>query len=176
MTSDQPSRRNALTRVTAALWAAAVAIPTGIGAVFSLDPILRKKASTGPRRDRVTSLESLPDDGTPVDFPVLADKVDAWNRFTKTEIGRVWLRKMPNGQVLAWNAKCPHVGGLIDYKPGSDEFICPLHHSLFDTEGKRINEVAPRAMDTLDAEVEDGVVYVAYADFKLNVTDKEEIG
>lgn len=173
--TDSPDRRSALRRLAAALWAIAIAIPTGVATVFGLDPILRKKSATGPRRDRVTTLNSLPDDGTPVDFPVLADKVDAWNRFTNTEIGRVWLRKMPNGQVLAWNARCPHVGGLIDYKPDAEEFVCPLHHSLFKTDGERINKVAPRAMDSLDVEIEDGVVYVAYADFVLNTDSKEEI-
>lgn len=174
--TESPDRRGALRRAAAVLWAAVAAIPAGLGTIFALDPILRRKAATGPRRDRVTTLDALPEDGTPVDFPVLADKVDAWNKFRKTEIGRVWLRKMPNGQVLAWNARCPHVGGLIDYKPGADEFVCPLHHSLFKPDGERINEVAPRAMDSLDVEVEDGVVYVAYADFKLNVPSKEEIG
>lgn len=173
--TNQPDRRSALSRFAAAVWALAIAIPSGVATVFGLDPLLRKKASTGPRRDRVATLDSLPDDGTPVDFPVLADKVDAWNKFTNTEIGRVWLRKMPNGQVLAWSARCPHVGGLIDYKPDSEEFVCPLHHSLFSNTGERVNKVAPRAMDSLEVEVEDGVVYVAYADFILNTASKEEV-
>lgn len=173
--TDQPDRRSALGGFAAAVWALAAAIPAGIAAVFGLDPVLRKKASEGPTLNRIANLSALPDDGTPVDFPVLADKVDAWNRFTNTEIGRVWLRKMPNGQVLAWNAKCPHVGGLIDYKPDAEQFVCPLHHSLFDQSGERVNKVSPRAMDSLEVTVEDDVVFVAYQEFILNTSSKEEL-
>lgn len=143
--------------------------------MFVADPVLRKKSGSTSRRVRVTNIDALPADGTPVDFPVLADKSDAWNRYREVEIGRVWMRRMPTGQVLAWNAKCPHVGGLIDYKPDDKRFVCPLHHSLFDENGERVNEVAPRPMDGLVAVVEEGDVFVEYADFKLNISGKEEV-
>src|SRR2546426_12517688 len=65
-------------------------VPVGAGLAVFLDPLRRKSAAQGPVR--VTTLEALPDDGVPRKFPVVAGRVDAWNKFRQTEIGAGYLR------------------------------------------------------------------------------------
>jgi hypothetical protein len=49
------------------------------GLLTLLDPLRRKAGISG--FVHVTSLSALPEDGTPRRFPVIADRVDAWNKF-----------------------------------------------------------------------------------------------
>src|SRR5580765_8991308 len=71
--------------------------PVGAGLALLLDP-LRRKAGGGAAV-RVTTLEALPDDGMPHKFPVLATRVDAWNKATQVPIGAVYLQRLQDGSV-----------------------------------------------------------------------------
>src|SRR5262245_31549747 len=66
-------------------------LPVGAGLTVFFDPLRRKASTSGPIR--VTTLEALPDDGVPRAFPVVATRVDAWNKFTQQPIGAVYLRR-----------------------------------------------------------------------------------
>src|SRR5437764_13465511 len=65
-------------------------VPFAAGLQVFLDPLRRKAASSSAIR--ITALEALPDDGIPRKFPVLADRVDAWNKFIQIPIGAVYPR------------------------------------------------------------------------------------
>ena len=103
---------------------------------FFLDPLLRRKRVTGERnarRDaegflRVTSLASLPDNGRPQIFTVYDDVVDAWNKFANQPVGRVFLRRLPDGSVTAFNVRCPHLGCAVDYRPVAERLFVSLSH------------------------------------------------
>lgn len=158
---ESPRRSVVVQLLTMVLSFVLVTIPAGLGGLFYLDPILRKKkGSTGlsgaaTRKDEagfirldITS-DSIPADGTPVSVTVLDDIVDAWNRFSNVPIGSIWLRKVGDGPVLAFSSICPHLGCSVNFRQAEGDFFCPCHTSAFALDGKKKNEVPPRDMDSL---------------------------
>lgn len=157
--SGQP-RRGFLMRFMTGLLAVILGlVPTVFGFLFFFDPLVRRKgsasASENPKKDAEgfikmdVTRDSLPDDGTPMSFKVYDDKIDAWNKFLQIEVGQVWLRKNADGEVVAFNTICPHLGCAVDYRAGRNDFFCPCHTSAFDMDGQRTNEIPPRGMDPL---------------------------
>ncbi len=158
-----------------------VLAPLAAGIGFFFDPLLRKsrKKNDGgdSRRDadgflRVTSVASLPAGGIPQTFTVYDDSVDAWNKFPNQPIGRVFLRKLPDGSVTAFNVRCPHLGCSIDYRASQNDYFCPCHLSAFNLDGQKINEIPPRGMDSLDVKLKNGDVWVKFQYFKAASPDK----
>jgi menaquinol-cytochrome c reductase iron-sulfur subunit len=154
-TTPPPNRRSFVT-IAAALVTGAIAVltPIGVGLASFLSPLRRKATSATVR---VALLEQVPDDGVPRSFPVLADRVDAWNRYPAQRIGAVYLvRNKGEAAPIAFTAKCPHAGCFIGYTPGADAFRCPCHTSAFKLDGARVHgdaEVSPRDMDELEVEL-----------------------
>lgn len=157
--SPAPTRRNMLVEtLTAFLSFVLVAVPAAIAGVFYLDPVLRRKKAAGATgaatlegfvRLGVTK-DVIPEDGTPVAVTVEATLDDAWNRFKDVPIGSVWLRKQTDGEIVAFNSICPHLGCSVDFRRGQGDFFCPCHTSSFDLDGKKTNQVPPRNMDSLE--------------------------
>ncbi len=156
-------------------------VPLVAGVAFFLDPLLRRKRSgddKNARRDaegflRVASLSSLPDNGRPQIFTVYDDVVDAWNKFADQPVGRVFLRKLPDGSVTAFNVRCPHLGCAVDFRASHNDYFCPCHMSAFALDGKRENEIPPRGLDALDVKLKNGTeVWVRYQVFKAGTPDK----
>jgi menaquinol-cytochrome c reductase iron-sulfur subunit len=150
-----PSRRSFVAAAAAVVTGAiAVLTPLGVGLAAFFSPLRRKAQSA---LVRVALLDQVPDDGTPRSFHVLADRVDAWNRYPAQRIGAVYLvRKKGESEPRAFTAKCPHAGCFIGLAPGAEEFRCPCHTSAFNLDGTRVRgdaEVAPRDMDPLKVEL-----------------------
>ena len=158
-------RRSVLVHlVTAVLSFVIVTIPATLGGLFFLDPILRKRkdAEAGGKSGEVSrkdekgfirlnlTRDSIPADGTPVPVTVLDDIVDAWNRFKNVPAGSIWLRKVGDGPILAFNSICPHLGCSVDFRTAEQDFFCPCHTSAFALDGKKTNDVPPRDMDGLE--------------------------
>lgn len=140
-----------------------VAIPSTIGGLFFLDPLMRKKAGRAgqgaaaglQKKDErgfirldVTA-DVIPEDGTPVSVTVRDDHEDAWNRFTDVPVGSIWLRRNPDGGIVAFNSVCPHLGCSVNYRRSENDFFCPCHTSAFALDGTKTNEIPPRNMDGL---------------------------
>jgi menaquinol-cytochrome c reductase iron-sulfur subunit len=175
-------RRNFLAKVLAFLTGGAlVALPTAAGLAFFIDPLLRKRGSSGggdSRRDAegflpVTPLAAIPADGRPQIFTVYDDTVDAWNKFANQPVGRVFLRRLPDGKVTAFNMRCPHLGCAVDYRPSQNDYLCPCHMSAFDLDGHKKNEIPPRDLDSLEVKVKNNSeVWVRYEVFKAGTPDR----
>ncbi len=180
--SPETTRRNFLSEALASCVGSLILIvPLVAGIAFFLDPLLRRKRSTddqNARRDaegflRVASVSSLPDNGRPQVFTVYDDVVDAWNKFANQPVGRVFLRKLPDGNVTAFNVRCPHLGCAVDFRSSHNDYFCPCHMSAFTLDGKRENEIPPRGMDALDVKIKNGTeVWVRYQVFKAGTPDK----
>src|SRR5262245_15528843 len=82
-----------------------VAIPLFAGLRVFLDPLRRKSSSK--EFVKVATLDALANDGIPRKFPVLADRMDAWNKFNAVPIGAVYLRRASEEKVEALNVVCP---------------------------------------------------------------------
>jgi menaquinol-cytochrome c reductase iron-sulfur subunit len=148
-------------------------VPVAAGITVFLDPLRRRTKGTGAVW--VTNLEALPSDGIPRKFPVLATRVDAWNRATQVPIGAVYLRRLDDGTVHAFNVVCPHLGCFVDYLPERGKYLCPCHNSTFTVTGKIDDRAspAPRGLDSLEVEVREGkAVWVKFENFQAGRPEK----
>lgn len=150
-------------------------IPAASGVFFFLDPVLRKSRGAGGGLLRGPNAAELPSDGTPVRITLRSDIVDAWNVYRDRVIGSVYLRMMPNGQILAFNDTCTHLGCKVDYQSAEKRFFCPCHQSAFGLDGVPENKTPPRPLDELDTEIKDGVVWIRYKNFRTATPEKVEI-
>jgi menaquinol-cytochrome c reductase iron-sulfur subunit len=153
---------------------AALLVPTAVGLLAALNP-LRQKSQSGQFM-RLASLDLLPEDGAPRKVAVIADRVDAWNRYPAEPVGAVFLRRTGD-QVLALQVVCPHAGCSINFEGSAKDgkFFCPCHAASFDPAGKRLDQTSPspRDMDTLDVEIRNkSEVWVKFQTFGVGVAAK----
>lgn len=175
-TPASPERRQFFVKAAAMVCGGvATVVPIGAGLMTVLDP-LRKSGSGGGEFLRVTGLGSLPDDGSPRRFEILAEFVDAWNRSPNTPVGAVYLRKIGERQVQAINVTCPHAGCPVEYNSGQHNYLCPCHNSRFNLDGTLVvgaRSPSPRALDALDVEIRDGgEVWVKFQNFEAGKSEK----
>ncbi|MDR3183420.1 MAG: Rieske (2Fe-2S) protein [Planctomycetaceae bacterium] len=125
----------------------------------------------------VAALDTLSE--TPQKFFITDDKEDAWMKMPNQKIGSLFLRKSGD-EVQAFHSLCPHAGCMIQSgvkknpKTGSEEplFYCPCHAAHFGLDGKRLDGVSPRDMDTLETKVENGKVLVKFQNFAFGTAKK----
>jgi menaquinol-cytochrome c reductase iron-sulfur subunit len=146
-------------------------VPLAAGLAVFLDPLRRKSAANGAIR--VTTLEALPDDGMPRKFPVLASRVDAWNKFSEVPIGAVYLRRT-GSQVQAFNVVCPHAGCFVDFLAERGMYLCPCHNSTFTVTGAIGDRASPaaRGLDTLEVQMRGSEVWVRFQNFQAGRPEK----
>jgi Rieske Fe-S protein len=169
----QPDRRNFLTKAAAIVVGGVITVVPALAGLFVLfDPL--RRGATGSRTVRVTSLNTLKENGPPQAFEITATQVDAWNRTPNVAVGSVYLQRLPGDKVRALNKVCPHAGCPVSYRPGQKHFFCPCHNSSFADDGRILDpkSPSPRAMDELDVEIRDGDVWVKFQNFKKGVHEK----
>jgi len=175
-------RRSFFASVMAVIIGGIVTIfPFAAGLLVLFDPLRRQGSGGG--FVRVATLAELPANGAPRAFPVIADRVDAWNKFASEPVGMVFLRR-PSGEgdaakVEALNAQCPHAGCFVDFLGGEGKFQCPCHDSAFEPNGTRRDPAhcpSPRDLDTLAVELRsvDGQqeVWVQFQNFRAGTPEK----
>lgn len=168
------TRRDFTTKFLAGLCGALVMfVPLVSGLLFVLDPLRRKKTGgDGEAFLFVTSIDAIPEDGTPARFPVIRDLVNAWNMYPKQPVGGVYLRRIGD-QILAFNQVCPHLGCAVDYRKSTNKFYCPCHASEFTLEGEKTNVVPPRDLDSLETEIRNGnEVWIKFQNFRGATSEK----
>ncbi len=190
--TDAPAtgRRNMLLEgITAFVSFIIVAVPSTIGGLFFLDPLLRgkKSAAVGEETGGLdgfiklsVTTDSIPVDGTPVAVSVRTTQDDAWNRFKDVPVGSIWLRKNDSGKIVVFNSVCPHLGCSVDYRRSENDFYCPCHTSAFSLDGEQTNPIPPRGMDTLEVvtatdgqPADDGPeLWVKFQNFRRATSDK----
>jgi Rieske Fe-S protein len=147
-------------------------VPIGAGLTVLFDPLRRKAGTSG--FVKITTLEAVPDDGTPVKFPVVATRIDAWNKFGEVPIGAVYLRQTGENQVQAFNAMCPHAGCFVDFDESKKAFHCPCHNSAFAPNGKISDpsSPSPRPLDSLEVEFRNKEIWVRFQNFQAGRAEK----
>lgn len=154
-------------------------VPLSAGLAVFFDPLLKRKGSIPGKKPfiRVASLSAIPEDGTPVQFPVVADLTDAWNRELNQPIGAVYLRRVGD-KVECFNAICPHAGCFVAYAAQRQVFQCPCHTSSFELTGQRIlPSPSPRDLDKLAVDEEKlkaGEVWVQFVNYYPGKEHREE--
>ncbi|HEY6167700.1 MAG TPA: Rieske 2Fe-2S domain-containing protein [Verrucomicrobiae bacterium] len=167
-------RRSFVKKVFAGvLGAVALLSPLAAGVTMFFDPVRRRK-----RQDagmiKVATLDSVPKDGLPRKFAVVASRTDAWNRFPRVPVGAVYLRRTGPRKVEAFNVACPHAGCLVDFDEDNKSYLCPCHNSTFTVEGKRsADSPSPRDLDALEVQVrKDNGIYVKFQQFQMGQAAK----
>ena len=118
-------------------------IPAAAGIAVITDPL--SKGSADAEFINIGTMESVPDDGTPQKFTVRADKQDAWSRFPDQVIGAVYIRRLDEKNVQAYNVVCPHLGCAIHFRDDENDYFCPCHNSAFDLKTGAQGEGSPSA-------------------------------
>ena len=188
---EHPPRRSFLyNALTIAISAIVGLAPLAAGLAVFFDPLRRKgeapAGDDGGNWLRIASIDAVPADGLPRQFPVIADQVDAWNRTPNQPVGLLYARRQPDSEeVEVFTAVCPHAGcfvGVVE-KEGQPQFLCPCHNSAFDLEGKKIeasgvSHPSPRDMDVLEVDVEKlkatGEIWVDFKNFYPGKHDRVE--
>jgi menaquinol-cytochrome c reductase iron-sulfur subunit len=193
-TDTGPPRRGFLVQfIAGAIGAFVGTIPAIFGTLFFLDPLIRRKSAGQPDAESdaepggvvkregfirmAVTVDALPDDGTPQRYTVFDDIIDAWNKFPNQPRGAVWLRKI-EGQVIAFNTICPHLGCDVEHRLAENEFYCPCHASAFDLDGTKKNPIPPRDMDSLEVNpdgkdwIKDGEIWIKYEKFRAATSER----
>ena len=151
-------------------------VPLAAGLAVLFDPLARRR-SGGAKSVRITTLDSLPADGTPRSFPVISERTDVWTQYPPEPIGGIYLRRQEDDQVTAFNAVCPHAGCFVEFSSG--KFRCPCHNSDFEADGSRINPgscPSPRDLDPLPVDLEKlqatGEVWIEFKNFASGTEER----
>lgn len=99
---------------------------------------------------------------------------DAYVSLKKPE--DVWVVKKSPSDITVFSPICPHLGCRYGWDTERNLFVCPCHNSVYTIEGKVVSGPAPRGLDTLPKEVEDGTLYVKYERFQVGIPEKKIIG
>lgn len=164
-------RRNFLVELAALVIGAVITlIPAAAGVVFVLNPLLARKKKTAGTADDfqlVGSTAGLKAGGPPQFFQVIGVKKDAWTTYPATNLGAVYIRMTEDGELHCLNARCTHLGCTVKFRTSRDEFVCPCHASSFSLTGQRSNQIPPRNMDALEAEIRNGdQIWVRFRNFR----------
>ncbi len=172
----QPHRRGFLKKAVAIVTAAATAaIPLMIGMTYFLTPLWKRKQDTGSGDGFrfVGKVGGLTPGGPPQLFQVVGVKQDAWTTYPGTSLGSVFVRMKEDGSLLCFNARCTHLGCTVGYQSSRNEFYCPCHTASFSLDGERTNQVPPRNLDGLQAEIRNkDEIWVHFQDFRGGTAEK----
>lgn len=160
--------------VLGAIYATVLAVP-GLGFLFST-------LKRGQQKEKIYQLAKLNDlePGVPQRFSIIDQRVDAWTKYPSGPIGSVWITKAHDGTVTAFSSTCPHLGCVIDYVPGDEEFFCPCHAATFQEDGAMVSGPQPRGMDELKTSLKkvrgEQWVEVEFQKFETGISEKVPLG
>ncbi len=99
---------------------------------------------------------------------ILVSQEAGWGRFNAPRL--LWVIR--NGEsVTIFSGVCPHLGCSVNTKENA--FICACHGSKWNPTGEKTAGPAPRSLDTLTYQIENGILKVQYQDFKQGMSAKE---
>ncbi len=140
---------------------------------YMLYPLYAK--STGTWWSKVMPHKAVPSASTdPVLKDITFNQQDGWREVVTTE--GVYAETLPSGETQVLSSICPHLGCTVQWQANRERFYCPCHGSVYSKDGKHVAGPAPRGMDPLPTEVQDGNLMVHFEYFREDVPYREIIG
>jgi menaquinol-cytochrome c reductase iron-sulfur subunit len=121
---------------------------------------------------KAVPLAGLPD-GSPVDVAYKQMTSDGFLR--SQAVRHVWVVKRSATEATVFSPVCPHLGCRYDWDAADRLFKCPCHGSVFRMDGTVAAGPAPRPLDTLPAEIRQGVLYVEWERFEAGIPEKKQV-
>ena len=98
-------------------------------------------------------------------------KTDAYLRTTAPRA--IWVYRADEERLVIYNARCTHLGCLVNYQADSETFLSPCHSGLFGLrDGAVLDGPPPRPLDRLEYRIEEGSLAVRYRDFVVGVPNQ----
>lgn len=93
---------------------------------------------------------------------VTAGKLESFppGSVTAFEGSGFYLIRTEEGDLLAVNSRCPHLGCSVSWQPEKNQFICPCHASSFDKFGNYESPPVPRPLDIYAVILDEDTVMV----------------
>jgi menaquinol-cytochrome c reductase iron-sulfur subunit len=151
----------------------------GVGAALAV-PLIRftlyplQVKTTGVKWSDAGPVSDFTSISTPVQRSIAVEQVDGWRKTVSEKV--VYVTKSGNGQIQVLSAVCPHLGCSVQWRASMSKFECPCHTAVFKADGLRVSGPAPRGMDALETEIQNGRLMVRYQYFRQLVPTKEIIG
>jgi menaquinol-cytochrome c reductase iron-sulfur subunit len=148
----------------------------GMGAILAV-PVLRYvlyplyAKSSKSIWTPIGEMDDFSDLSQPILKPLALKQVDGWREVDSSQ--SVYVTKGPHGNLEVLSSICPHLGCTVGWREKQDDFFCPCHGSIFDSDGKRVSGPTPRGLDTLPHKVMDGKLLVKFEYFRENVSNQE---
>jgi Rieske Fe-S protein len=168
--SDQPAdltRRAFLSRV-------AVALGGFLCAALGI-PVVGAAVSPAGRREEAPWLTLGPLSGFTVGLPRMVQfGLSRSDGYLTTTVPRaVWVHRRADQDVLVFNARCTHLGCLVNHRPETASFFCPCHGGVFAAaDGRVIEGPPPRPLDRLEHRLDGDQLQVRYRDFLVGVPNQ----
>jgi Rieske Fe-S protein len=111
--------------------------------------------------------------GTPVERMVTVTERLGW--LSRSVEKSVWVHRSSESDLQVFTATCPHENCLVQKDANTSGFICLCHRSQFALDGAVLSGPALRGMDSLEHNVEKGVLWARFRKFKKGLKVKEVI-
>jgi menaquinol-cytochrome c reductase iron-sulfur subunit len=147
---------------------------TVVAAVFAVAPALKRGAAAGDQACPAIAPSTASSNGPRLEtVPVMQSS--GWSESHLKQA--VWVDEGEDGTPRVFSARCPHEGCRVDWRPNTNEYVCPCHDSRFTREGARLQGPVKRGLDPLPARrKDDGSIEVCYKTFALDTADRIEVG
>ena len=152
---DQLSRRSFLSIATWAIggfMGMVLAVPA---LAYIIGPSLQRTKSENWVRLGSTSKVEI---GTPTLFKTVVENQTGWI-VSEVEISAYVITE--NGRDFsALSNICTHLGCRVRWIPESEQFFCPCHNGVFDSQGLVISGPPPRPLDQYETKVENNQLFI----------------
>ena len=171
---DRPMNRRGFLGAAAVAAGSLVAVAGGgVSAVFLAVPSLEGggEAAGWTLVRNVAAVEG----GGPTRATIDVASQSGWSKSVTRQA--VFIERRADGSVVAYSARCPHQGCLVDWRAAQSDFFCVCHSSTWNRDGQLAVGPAKRGLDPLEARVTaTGDVEVKYATFALDTAERVEVG
>ncbi|MBM2810568.1 MAG: menaquinol-cytochrome c reductase iron-sulfur subunit [Chloroflexi bacterium] len=161
------TRRALLSRV-------AVALGAFLSAALGI-PVIGAAISPAGRREEAPWITLGPLSGFAIGEPRMVQfGISRPDGYLTTNSPRsVWVYRPDANNLLVYNARCTHLGCLVNYRSESASFLSPCHGGVFAaSDGHVVDGPPPRPLDRLDHRMDGEVLQVQYRDFLVGVPNQ----